>query len=97
MERLRQPELNRYYLELKYISNTHTHTHTRALAARYDVVLCYYSLYLYIYTYIYIYIRTYVPAAILIQGFFFYRFSSKTRTKLETFFVEFTISVRTCT
>lgn len=27
MERLRQPELNRYYLDLKYISNTHTHIH----------------------------------------------------------------------
>jgi len=28
MERLRQPEPNRYYLDLKYISNTHTvHTH----------------------------------------------------------------------
>lgn len=27
MERLRQPELNRYYLDLKYITNAlHTHT-----------------------------------------------------------------------
>jgi len=52
MERLRQPELNRYYLELKYISNTHT----RWL---HDTML-YYVIIHYTYTYIpiYIYVNT---------------------------------------
>lgn len=40
MERLRQPELNRYYLELKIVLNTHTHTHSHtSIPTRYSLFL----------------------------------------------------------
>lgn len=83
MERLRQPELNRYYLELKYILNTHSLHETMML-------------------YVIHYIHIQVPYLQLYLSKVLYRFSSKSRTKLKTFFFiffvfEFTISVRTCT